>query len=169
MVFRNVSILPQHYTASQSDLSHTQDGATFYLLQTSDPAVCSSFEISAYQSGSLYICLLPYLASTPAKKKKKKKLFINHPICRPARWNSRLVLKRKRTNGQPSLVITNKVTQRSRVLLKKVTDTQLVKEFAALKEPEGSLPHSQEPATGRYPEPDSSSPYLPVLFLWNPY
>jgi hypothetical protein len=31
-------------------------------------------------------------------------------------------------------------------------------------EPEGSLPCSQGPATGPYPEPDSSSPYPPTRF-----
>jgi hypothetical protein len=30
-------------------------------------------------------------------------------------------------------------------------------------EPEGSLPYSQEPSTGPYPEPDQSSPYHPIL------
>jgi hypothetical protein len=29
----------------------------------------------------------------------------------------------------------------------------------------GSLPYSQDPATGLYPEPDESSPYNPILFL----
>jgi hypothetical protein len=28
----------------------------------------------------------------------------------------------------------------------------------------GSLPYSQEPATGSCPEPDESSPYQPILF-----
>jgi hypothetical protein len=35
-------------------------------------------------------------------------------------------------------------------------------------EPEGSLPHSQAPATCPYPEPDQSSPCLPIP-LFNPF
>jgi hypothetical protein len=31
-------------------------------------------------------------------------------------------------------------------------------------EPEGSLPCSQEPATGPYPDPDESSPQRLILF-----
>jgi hypothetical protein len=30
-------------------------------------------------------------------------------------------------------------------------------------EPEGSLPCSQEPSTGPYPESDQSNPYYPIL------
>jgi hypothetical protein len=30
-------------------------------------------------------------------------------------------------------------------------------------EPEGSLPRSQEPSTGPYPEPDQSNPYYPII------
>ena len=32
----------------------------------------------------------------------------------------------------------------------------------------GSLPHSQEPATCSYPEPEQSSPYFPVPVLEDP-
>jgi hypothetical protein len=34
---------------------------------------------------------------------------------------------------------------------------------------EGSLPYSEEPAIVAYPEPDQSSPYHSILFLWDPF
>jgi hypothetical protein len=34
-------------------------------------------------------------------------------------------------------------------------------------EPEFSLSYSQKPSFGPYPEPDESSPYHPILFLWD--
>jgi hypothetical protein len=36
-------------------------------------------------------------------------------------------------------------------------------------EPEGSLPCSQKPATGSYPEPDASSQHLLTLFPLDPF
>jgi hypothetical protein len=35
--------------------------------------------------------------------------------------------------------------------------------------PEGSLPCSQEPSTGPYPEEDQSNPHYPILFLWDKF
>jgi hypothetical protein len=35
--------------------------------------------------------------------------------------------------------------------------------------PEGSLPCSEEPTTGPYPEPEESNPQLLTLFLQNPF
>jgi hypothetical protein len=36
-------------------------------------------------------------------------------------------------------------------------------------ESDGSLPYSQEPTTGPYPEPDESSPHRPILFPQDPF
>jgi hypothetical protein len=49
------------------------------------------------------------------------------------------------------------LTTWSRVLHEKLTVTQLVKKFLIFMQLEGSLPCSQQPATGQYPEPDESS------------
>jgi len=47
----------------------------------------------------------------------------------------------------------------SRVLLEKLTSSQMVKNFPYFMEPEGSLPHSPVPATCPYAQPARSSPY----------
>jgi hypothetical protein len=49
--------------------------------------------------------------------------------------------------------LTYSVTPYSRVLLDKLTDSHPVKKFPAFMESEGSLPHSQVPATCPYPTP----------------
>jgi hypothetical protein len=60
------------------------------------------------------------------------------------------------------------LTPWSTVLLDKLLVTQLVTKFPAFMEPKGSLPCSQQPATGPYPEPDAFSPHVPTLFsLWS--
>ena len=59
---------------------------------------------------------------------------------------------------------TYSLTPCSTVLLEKPNNIQLVK-FPALMEPEGSLPHSQVPATCPYPEPDQSIPWPTSHFL----
>ena len=46
----------------------------------------------------------------------------------------------------------------SRVLLEKITGFQLVKELYAFYGTRKFLPHSQEPVTSPYHEPDQSSP-----------
>jgi hypothetical protein len=55
----------------------------------------------------------------------------------------------------------------SRILLEKLTGSQLVKKFPAFMETEGSLPHSQVPANCPYHEPDQSNPYLHIPRLEN--
>jgi len=47
-------------------------------------------------------------------------------------------------------------------------NTQLVKKSPAFNEPKGSLPCSQEPATGSYLAPDESSPRFLSAFSWDP-
>jgi len=44
-------------------------------------------------------------------------------------------------------------------------NNQLFKKSPPFMEPERSLPYSQEPAIGPYPEPDASSPQLSAFFL----
>ena len=46
----------------------------------------------------------------------------------------------------------------SRALLDMLTGSQLVKKFPTLMEPEGSLPHSQVPATSPIREPARPTP-----------
>jgi hypothetical protein len=55
------------------------------------------------------------------------------------------------------VLITNKLTTSSRVILEKLEAAQLVKNFQ-MKAPGSSLPCSQETATGPYAERGQSSP-----------
>ena len=59
----------------------------------------------------------------------------------------------------PHNVLTYLLTPWSRGLLEKITSFQLDKKFPHFMEPEGSLPHSQVPATCSYTERPRSSPY----------
>jgi hypothetical protein len=59
------------------------------------------------------------------------------------------------------------LTPWSRVILEKLTGLQLVKSQDFM-EPEGSLPHSQVPATCLYSEPVQSNPYPHSLFPEDP-
>ena len=56
-------------------------------------------------------------------------------------------------------LLTYILTPWSRVLLEKLTSFQHSRNSPHFMEPEGSLPHSQVPATCPYPEPARSSPY----------
>ena len=62
-------------------------------------------------------------------------------------------------------LLTYLLTPWSRVLLEKLIGSQPIKKFPAFYGTEGSLPHSQVPATCPYTEPDWSSPCPPYHFL----
>jgi hypothetical protein len=53
----------------------------------------------------------------------------------------------------------------STVLFQKLTGSHLVKHSPHFMEPESWLPHSQQPVTCVYTEPDQSSPFLPIPLL----
>jgi hypothetical protein len=57
------------------------------------------------------------------------------------------------------IFITYLLTPYSTVLLEKLPGLQLVKKFPAFMEPEGSLPHSQGPASRLYPETAHCTPH----------
>jgi len=65
-------------------------------------------------------------------------------------------------------LLTYLLTQYNRVLLEKPNVLSQSRNSPHFMEPEGSLPHTQEPATRPYPEPDQSSLYPPHHTSGNP-
>ena len=63
-------------------------------------------------------------------------------------------------------LLTNLLAPWSRVLLQKLTTSQLVKKFPAFYGTRGSLPHLQVPTTSPYSEPVPSSPSPPHPTSW---
>jgi hypothetical protein len=53
-------------------------------------------------------------------------------------------------------ILTKKLTPWRKTILEKLIVVQLAQKFHHFMEPKGSLPCSEEPATGPYPEPDES-------------
>jgi hypothetical protein len=52
-----------------------------------------------------------------------------------------------------------------RVLLEKLTDFRLVKQFPKLVKPEDTFPYLQNHGSGPYPEPNESKPHHSIVFL----
>jgi hypothetical protein len=59
--------------------------------------------------------------------------------------------------------LTHSLTHGAQPFLRSCQLCSLSRTSQCFMEPEGSLPHSQEPSTGPYPEPDRSNPYHPIL------
>ena len=72
------------------------------------------------------------------------------------------------TSVTTAALLTFYLTPWSRVLLEKLTGFQQVKNSPHFMEPEGSLPHSQVPATCPCPEPARSNPHLHILLPEDP-
>jgi hypothetical protein len=65
-------------------------------------------------------------------------------------------------------IITNEIIPKSKLLLKKLTNFQLIKKLPAFFGSEGSLPCSQQLANLSHPQPDQSGPCPPTLLLEDP-
>jgi hypothetical protein len=76
----------------------------------------------------------------------------------------RIACKEYKTWREKAKILTNQLTPWSRILLGKLTVTQLVNEFPTFMESERSSPCSQKAAIGPYPEPNAFSPPFPTLF-----
>jgi hypothetical protein len=110
-----------------------------------------------------YICTTYLLKLEPLLKTKKNILF----ACSFGSDAFRYLLTRP--SGSPfqnKILRSTSLTTNSRVLLEKLTGSQLVKKFSSFIDPECSLPQSQAPVTCPYPQPARSSPHphipLPV-------
>ena len=77
-----------------------------------------------------------------------------------------IILITSRSSKYVSKLLSFELTARSRVLLEKLTVTQLIKNFV---EPEGTLPQSKVSATCPYPEPARSTPYTHILPAEDPF
>jgi len=80
-----------------------------------------------------------------------------------SRHNSKGNMKNEDSKG---LILT---TPRSRVLPEKLTGPQLLEKCPAFMESKQSLQHSQAHTTCSYPEPEQSSPCLPIPLPENPF
>jgi hypothetical protein len=119
---------------------------------------CSSISLSGY----FQFCCQYYSSIAPYRSCSEFRSYPYEAVGTLLSFQYRNIFPISRSSEQCSILTLLLILWR-RVIFKNLTGLQLVKKFPHFMEPEGSLPHSQIPATSLYLEPARSSSYPHIL------